>query len=56
MRDELQRDADAFEQLDRDVNVAMLPARKRLGINDKKFEEQTKKIMQQMIAEKPWEE
>jgi hypothetical protein len=35
MRDELKKDRDEFEQLDRDINEALRPARKRLGIEDK---------------------
>ncbi len=50
MRAELKADMNMFEKLDRDVNAALLPARKRLGIKDEWLEAHSKKIIAEVEA------
>ena len=50
MREELQKDMELFEQLDREINTAMLPIRQRLGIKDKWLQQHYEKIMQDIMS------
>jgi hypothetical protein len=56
MRTELLSDMEMFEALDRDINQAMLPARKRLGIDDEVLAAYNKKIEAKLLAGEALEE
>ena len=55
MRAELQKDAETFGQLDREIEAVMQPARKILGIDDDMLEAHTKRMIQKMKDGLPWE-
>jgi hypothetical protein len=50
MRDELQKDMELFEQLDREINTAMLPVRQRLGIKDEWLQQHYEKMMRDIMS------
>ncbi len=55
MQNELHADAKTFGILDKDIEAALKPARERLGIDDEKYEAQSRILFEQMKGELSWE-
>lgn len=55
MQKELHEDANMFGIIDTDIEAAMKPARERLGIDDEKWEAQSRIIFEQLKSEVVWE-
>lgn len=50
MIDELSKDADSFEQLDKDVRLATKPVREKLGINEETLNERVEQNLGELLA------
>jgi hypothetical protein len=50
MIEELSRDADTFEQLEKDVRMATQPVRERLGINEDTLNERVEQNLGELLA------
>lgn len=55
MQKELHEDADAFGILDEDIEAALKPARELLGIDDEKYEAQSRILFEKMKMGLSWE-
>jgi len=51
MIEELSKDADVFEQLDKDIRLATKPAREKLGINETVLNERVEQHLGKLLAE-----
>ena len=50
MIEELSKDADTFEQLDKDVRIATKPMREKLGINESALNERVERNLGELLA------